>query len=360
MGYRRAGIHRYISELIRHLPASDDYRVTVFSNNSEILAQEGAISIDSSVWPTQRRAARILWEQFALPIAAARQKLDLLHGMAFVAPYLRSCPTVVTVYDLSFLHYPERYPALQRIYLSSQTRRSCRAARRVVVISQSTARDIERWYNIPREKIDIVAPGVGSEFGPIDKERVATFRTEMGLTEPFLLHVGTLQPRKNIPFLVKALAKLKRPRLKLILVGGKGWNFDDIFREVEKHGLESQVEFRGYVPDSELALWYNSAAMTIFPSLYEGFGLPILEAMACGSPVIGANTSSIPEAAGQAALLYEPDDMAALINHIETILDVPPVTARMREDGLKQASNFSWHRAGRQMIAVYDRALEKG
>ncbi len=357
VGYRRAGIHRYISELIRHLQVTGDHRVTVFTNNREIKANRGAISFKNSLWPTEGRLARILWEQLALPLAAARQNLDLLHGMAFVVPYVRPCPTVVTVFDLSFIHYPARFPALQRIYLTSQTRRSCQAARRVVAISESTARDLGSYYGVPKEKIDIVVPGVGSEFGPIEKERVDSFRMEKGLSDPFLLHVGTLQPRKNIPFLVRALAKLKRPRLKLILVGGAGWNYDDIYKEVEMCGLESQVDFRGFAPDAELPLWYNAAAITIFPSLYEGFGLPVLEAMACGAPVIGANTSAIPEAAGQAALLYEPDDMAALINHIETILDLPQVTAKMKEDGINQASKFSWRRAGRKMMTIYDQAL---
>ncbi len=357
VGYRRAGIHRYISEQIRHLRPPDEYKVTVFTNNTETAENEGALTFVSSQWPTERRMARILWEQLALPVVAARQNLDLLHGMAFVLPYARTCPAVVTIFDLSFIHYPERFPALQRIYLTSQTRRSCQAARRIVAISESTGRDLERYYGISNEKIDIVLPGVGREFQLIDRDKVESFRKEKRLTDPYLLHVGTLQPRKNIPFLVKALAKIRRPNLKLILVGGKGWNYDEIYSAVEKYGLKKQVDFRGFVTDTELPLWYNAAAATIFPSLYEGFGLPVLEAMACGSPVIAANTSAIPEVAGQAALLYEPDDLTELIDHIAILLDDPQIAAKMQENGLSQATRFTWQRASQELITVYDRAL---
>jgi glycosyltransferase involved in cell wall biosynthesis len=228
----------------------------------------------------------------------------------------------------------------------------------VVAISESTGRDLERFYGIPNEKIDIVMPGVGREFHRIDRGKVESFRKEKRLSDPFLLHVGTLQPRKNIPFLVKALSEIKRPKLRLILVGGKGWSYDEIYAAVEKFGLENQVDFRGFVADTELPLWYNAAAATIFPSLYEGFGLPVLEAMACGSPVIAANTSAIPEAAGQAALLYEPDDLTELIEHIAIILDDPQHAAKMQENGLNQANRFSWRRASQEMITVYDRALK--
>jgi glycosyltransferase involved in cell wall biosynthesis len=357
VGYRRAGIHRYISQQIRHLQPPDEYRVTVFTNNTETAANEGTLTFVSSKWPTERRMIRILWEQLALPVLAVRQNLDLLHGMAFVLPYVRTCPTVVTIFDLSFIHYPERFPALQRIYLTSQTRRSCQAARRVVAISESTARDLERYYGILNEKIDIVMPGVGREFHLIDRDKVDSFRKEKRLSDPYLLHVGTLQPRKNIPFLVKALAKIRRPNLKLVLVGGKGWNYNEIYAAVEKYGLVKQVDFRGFVADTELPLWYNAATATIFPSLYEGFGLPVLEAMACGSPVIAANTSAIPEVAGKAALLYEPDDLSGLIDHIAIVLDDPQLAAKMQENGLSRANRFSWQRASQEMITVYDRAL---
>jgi glycosyltransferase involved in cell wall biosynthesis len=226
-----------------------------------------------------------------------------------------------------------------------------------VAISESTGRDLERYYGISNEKIDIVLPGVGREFQLIDRDKVESFRKEKRLTDPYLLHVGTLQPRKNIPFLVKALAKIRRPNLKLILVGGKGWNYDEIYSAVEKYGLKKQVDFRGFVTDTELPLWYNAAAATIFPSLYEGFGLPVLEAMACGSPVIAANTSAIPEVAGQAALLYEPDDLTELIDHIAILLDDPQIAAKMQENGLNQATRFTWQRASQELITVYDRAL---
>lgn len=357
-GYRRAGIHHYIAQIINHLPADDPtLQVRVFSHDTADLLPNPSLQIINSRWRTGRPLMRILWEQTAWPLQAARLKLDLIHSMAFVTPLLSPCPTVVTVYDLSFIHYPERFPALQRLYLTSQTRRSCRAARRVVVISESGRHDVRRLYGLPPERIDVVAPGVDDQFRPMTKAEVTAFRQREELAGPFILHVGTLQPRKNIPLLIEALARLGRPELGLALVGGKGWAYEAIFERVTTLGLEQQVRFAGYVPDDDLPLWYNSAALLAFPSVYEGFGLPVAQAMACGTPVVAANTSAIPEVAGEAALLFDPQDVGSLARHIANVLDDPQLAATMQEAGLAQARHFSWQEAGRRMADVYRRAL---
>jgi glycosyltransferase involved in cell wall biosynthesis len=357
-GYRRAGIHHYIAQIINHLPADDPpLQVRVFSHDTADLLPNPSLQIINSRWRTGRPLMRILWEQTAWPLQAARLKLDLLHSMAFVTPFLSPCPTVVTVYDLSFIHYPERFPILQRLYLTSQTKRSCRAARRVVVISESGRHDVRRLYGLPSERIDVVAPGVDDHFRPVARAQVAAFRQREQLAEPFILHVGTLQPRKNIPLLIEALARLGRPGLRLVLVGGKGWAYEAIFERVTTLGLEQQVRFAGYVPDDDLPLWYNAAALLAFPSVYEGFGLPVAQAMACGTPVVAANTSAIPEVAGEAALLFDPQDVGSLARHIANVLDDPQLAATMREAGLAQARHFSWQEAGRRMADVYRRAI---
>jgi glycosyltransferase involved in cell wall biosynthesis len=172
-----------------------------------------------------------------------------------------------------------------------------------------------------------------------------------------LLHVGTLQPRKNLLVLLEALAKIKRPEILLVLIGGKGWFFDEIFERVKALKLEAQVRFTGYVDDEALPLWYNAAAIFVFPSLYEGFGMPILEAIACGTPVIAAETSSIPEVAGEAVLLFEPHDVEVLAEHIQTMLDNPAMMVSMREKGLEQAQQYSLTNSAKKMIAVYEQAL---
>jgi glycosyltransferase involved in cell wall biosynthesis len=210
---------------------------------------------------------------------------------------------------------------------------------------------------VPLARIDVVAPGVTADYRPLPAAEVEAFRRRHALDGPFFLHVGTLQPRKNIPVLLDALARLGRPDAPLALVGGKGWLYDEIFERVRALGLVDRVRFAGYVDDAELPLWYNAAAALIFPSLYEGFGLPIVEALACGAPVIAADTSSLPEAGGTAALYFDPHDPDALAARLATVLDDGALRRRLRQAGPAQAARFSWERAGREMAAVYRRAL---
>lgn len=300
---------------------------------------------------------RIVWEQLVWPWIAWRQQLDLLHGMAFVTPFITPCPTIVTIFDLSFMHYPERYPRLQQRYLATQAARSCRQARRIITIAESGRQDVHRFFKIPLSQIDVVYPGVDAVYRPLPEQEVAAFRQREQLPEQFILHVGTLQPRKNILVLLEALAVMGEAALPLILVGGKGWMFDEIFARVEALGLQDKVRFTGYVPDDDLLLWYNAATLLAFPSVYEGFGLPIVEAMACGTAVIAANASSMPEAAGDAGVLFDPHSPAELAERMVNVLADPARLATMREQGLAQAQKFSWERAGRETAVVYEKAL---
>ncbi|MEZ4510416.1 MAG: glycosyltransferase family 1 protein [Chloroflexota bacterium] len=354
-GYRRAGIHQYMAQVLRHLP--ENGRFAIFTRHPLDFLPDGQFKRLPTGWPTGRRLVRILWEQTAWPWQAWRERVNLLHAMAFVTPMLSPCPTVVTVFDLSFIHTPDSFPRLQRLYLHSQTARSCRQARRVITISESGRQDVAHYFGVPLERIDVVLPGVEPIYRPLPAADVAAFRQREGLPEQFLLHVGTLQPRKNIPVLLEALAQINRPDLPLVLVGGKGWLFDEIFARVQALGLQNRVRFTGYVPDEVLPLWYNAATLLLFPSLYEGFGLPILEAMACKTAVIAANTSSIPEAVGNAGLLFDPHNPAQLAEQILSVLDDPAQLATMQQRGLAHAQLFSWERAGRETAVVYQRAL---
>ena len=359
-GYRRAGIHHYISQLLGNLSYGESgLRFTVFTNNRADLGSLPKDLVVSTNWPTQRPLARIMWEQLAWPLAATRHKVDLLHSMAFVTPLIQPLPTVVTVYDLSFIHHPRRFPTLKRVYLTSQTRRSCQKAKRVMTISESGRQDVHHYYDVPLDRIDIVSPGVGQHFSPRPEVEVDAFRHREQLAPRFFLHVGTLQPRKNIEVLIDAFAELRQPDLELVLVGGKGWSYENIFAHVGDLGLAEKVRFAGYVSDADLPLWYNAATALVFPSVYEGFGLPVIQAMACGTPVIAANTSAIPEAAGGAALFFNPPNMSALVEHMASVLDDPQIVVTMRQQGLIQARQFSWQRAGQQLLASYRRALNE-
>lgn len=355
-GYRRAGIHHYISQILNHLPLGGDIAYTVFTQPEAGWHRPG-LAQQLSKWPTEKRWLRILWEQWAWPLAAWRERLDLLHSLAFVSPLLSPCPTMVTVYDLSFITFPDRFPRLQRLYLASQTRRSCHQARRVTTISDSGRDDLQRLFGLPLTKIDVIRPGVDPLFCPQPEAVIQAFRHKQSLPNQFILHVGTLQPRKNIPTLLKALAALHRPEIPLVLVGGRGWLYEEIDATIEKLNLQQQIIFAGYVPDEQLPLWYNAASLLVFPSVYEGFGMPIIQAMACGTPVIAANNSAIPEATGQAALLFEPYQVNHLTNHLQDVLNNPNLALTLRQQGFQQARQFSWERSGREMAESYRQAL---
>ncbi|PIE80433.1 MAG: glycosyl transferase family 1 [Chloroflexi bacterium] len=354
-GYRRAGIHHYIAQVLNHLPQQADYEYVVFTRSEEALCARDDFTLHSSRLPTESRSVRLLWEQLVWPWQA--RKLDLMHSMAFVVPFGAVGPTVVTVYDLSFLHFPEQFPALQRWYLTSQTRRSCRAARRVITISESSKQDIHDYFGVPLSQIDVVVPGVNGRYQPLPPEQIATFRQANQLPAQFILHVGTLQPRKNIPILLEALAMLEDETIHLVLAGGKGWLYDEIFAQIKALDLGERVLFPGYVADEDLPLWYNAASLFAFPSVYEGFGMPVVEAMACGTPVVASTASSIPEAVGQAGLLFDPQDAEELAGRIASVLHDSDLSATMRAKGLQHASRFSWEEAGRETAVVYQQVL---
>lgn len=357
-GYRRAGIHRYIAQILHHLPREESGpKYVVYTNQRKELAGRADVTAVSTWLPTQRRLARILWEQIIWPWQAHRHRLDLLHSMAFVTPLFSPIPAVVTVFDLSFMHKPESFPSVQRNYLATQTRRSCRRARRVITISQSARDDVHRFFDVPLSRIDVIYPGVDEQYRPATAAQIDAFRRRKGLPSRYILHVGTLQPRKNLPRLVEAFSRLADTAVHLVFVGGKGWLYEEIFQRVAALNLTDRVHFAGYAPDEELPLWYAAADLFVFPSVYEGFGMPVVEAMACGAPVLAANAASIPEAVGSAGQLFDPHDVDDLARRMANVLNNDALSATMRQRGFQQAQQFSWQRAGLETAVVYQKAL---
>lgn len=353
--YRSAGIHQYIHNLLKHLPeAAPEFDFTIFVGAGQL--ELSRARIQHSRWPTQRPLVRIVWEQLVQPLVLARLRPDLLHSLAFASPLLNPTPAVVTVYDLSFRLFPENFPATQRLYLSALTTHSCRRARRVIAISESTKRDVSRLLNVSVDRVDVAYPGVEPRFRPLPRAEVEAFRQRAGLPERFILYLGTLEPRKNLSSLVASFANLqsKISNLKLILAGAKGWHYAGLFAQVESLGLTDRVHFPGYVPAEELPLWYNAAAVFAYPSTFEGFGMPVLEALACGRPVVTTNVSSLPEAAGEAALLVPPGDVAALTEALRRALnDDGALAAR----GPAHAARFTWRSTAQATAAGYRKAL---
>jgi glycosyltransferase involved in cell wall biosynthesis len=298
-----------------------------------------------------------LWEQLAQPWELSRLRPSLYHGLAFVSPVFSAVPSVVTVYDLSFRRMPDRFPPAQRLYLSAFTAWSCRRARRVIAISESTRADLVRLLGLPPDRVDVAYPGVEAVYRPLPAGEVEAFRARRGLPEAFVLYLGTLEPRKNLAQLVRAYAALRasQPGLTLVLAGAKGWWYAELFQLVQTLQLENCVLFPGFVPTDEKPLWYNAAAAFAYPSAYEGFGLPVAEALACGRPVVTTSVSSLPEAGGPAALLVPPGEVEALADALRRALtQTPDELAR----GPAHAARFRWEATAAETVRSYRRALQ--
>ena len=351
-GYRNAGVSQYIHALLRTLPAADaDLAYTALVDAAAADRFPGW-QVRRSRLPGNRPPLRILWEQGLQPAVLWRIKADLLHAPVNVGPLARPCPLVVTVHDLSFCLFPETFRPGQRFYQTILTRWTARHAERVIAVSESTRADLVRLFGVPRDRITVVPNGVDPAYHPLPPETVAEFRRQKGLPERFLLCVATMEPRKNLPRLLEALARVPDAP-PLFLCGGRGWYYQEIEATIERLGLGDRVHRPGFIPQQELPLWYNAAAWFIYPSLYEGFGLPALEALACGTPTIVSRASSLPEVVGDAAVLIDPYDVQALADTLADALSNAPLAATLRQAGPQRAASFSWVRTARETAAVY-------
>ena len=313
--YRNGGVSRYIRYLLNELakqPGKHEY--TVFVNGQEIVeklsAQHAQITYVPATWSESQPAARVAWEQLTLPSLIRQKHIDVLHSPVNVLPVLlpQCCAGVVTLHDLAFLRFPNVFTRSKRLYHQMFTVRSIRQASMVIAVSESTKKDAVDLIGVPSERVKTVYPCIDARFSSAYKdEELQIFREKQGLADGYLLYLGTLEPRKNITTLIEAYAQLRKAYAiheKLVLAGGKGWLYDAIFERVEQLGLSSEVLFAGFVADSELALWYSAASAFVFPSLYEGFGIPVAEALACGVPVITSNVSSLPEVRSWHSTMY--------------------------------------------------------
>ncbi len=361
-GYRSAGIARYIFNLISALPeAAPEFELHAFTGEADAQEALRTLQVHLTRWPTFSPVVRILWEQAIWPAELMRHRFALVHALAFVSPFISFDPSIVTVYDLSFVLYPDYFRPLNRLYLKWGTRMSVARARRVIAISESTRRDLVRVMKVDPSKIDVVTPGVEPEFfAEGEGDTVEAFRRSKGLPEHFLLYVGTLEPRKNIPAMVRAFVRARsRCNLphRLVVAGGRGWKDQEITRALEEAG--PAVIQPGFIPQTELPLWYRAADAFIYPSQYEGFGMPPLEALAAGTPVITSNLSSLPEAVGDAALLVDPHDESAIEDAIVQALTNEELRRDLSARGRARAQAMTWARAAQATAEVYRRALAK-
>ncbi len=298
-----------------------------------------------------------LWTHLRLSWEMLRRPPDLLFVPAHVLPLVHPRRSVVTIHDLGFLSHPEAHTRGQNLYLRWSTRHNARAAAHILADSEATRRDLVRHYRTPPEKITVVYPGRDESLAPVtDPAALAAVRRRYGLTGPYLLYVGTLHPRKNLLRLLRAFHRLRPAarNLQLVLAGKKGWLYDEIFAQVRDLGLGDRVLFPGYVPAEDLPALLGGATAFVYPSLYEGFGFPVLEAMACGTPVVCSNVSSLPEVAGDAALLVDPLDVEALASALARVVDDEGLRRELRARGFEQVRRFSWRRCAEQVLAVLE------
>ena len=369
--YRQAGVSRYIAELLRAFAsdaaAADDHDYLAFVGPEAVppdflpVATTGRLRFVHSRLPTTNPLARIAWEQALGPVAAARARLDLVHGPVNALPLAAPGRGIVTIHDLAFLAHPGALSAARRRYLTVLTALSARRAARIIAVSAFTRDEIVRRLRVPASTVAVVHNAVDPAFAPLPAAEIARFRAERRLPETLILCVGTLEPRKNLTGLLDAFARLApRTVAELVIVGGQGWLYDEALARVDALGLTGRVRFTGFVPDEELPRWYNAATVFVYPSLYEGFGLPPLEALACGAPTVTGAGTAMAEIVGDAALLVDPRDPAALAAALARLLDDPALRATLRERGPRQAAPFTWSRAAAATRAVYDEVLARG
>ena len=364
---QRAGIGRYTRELVGALLALVG-QDGILPHQYIIFAATGGLSIENWRLEIGRDHAQFrtlpisdewlarLWHRARLPIPveAITGPLDVFYSPDFVLPPTRrTTRTLLTVHDLSFLRYPEAFVPKLRRYLMRVVPRSVARANLVLADSAHTRSDIVSLLGVPPDKVQVLYSGVHPRFRPQPEPGEAErIRARYGLDErPYVLSVGTVQPRKNYVRLIRAFARLE-PNAQLVIAGGRGWLYEDIFAEAEKHS--NCVRVLGFVGEADLPALYRNAALFAFPSLYEGFGLPVLEAMACGVPVVCSHTSSLPEVAGDAALLVDPLDTDGLAKAMARVLEDAELRREMIARGLEQAARFTWERAARQLLGTFE------
>ena len=341
-GYRQTGVSRYIGELLDAMePLLDETdELAVFGRRIAPIAR--------------RPLARIVWEQSILPVTALWQRVDVLHGPLNIIPLAMHAPTVVTVHDLAFLHFPGQLPRARRAYMIAATRLSAGNADRVIAVSERTAADLAAWLPHVQDRIAVIPEAPSPAIERVSGDALDEFKVRSSIGRPYVLAVGTLEPRKNLPFLLRAFAAVSdRFPHDLVLVGPEGWMTGEFHQTLEGLNLGDRVRMTGFVSDQDLGGWYSGADLFVFPSTYEGFGLPTVEAMRCGAPLLVSDSSCFPEVVGGDGMLVSPTDQAAWSDALVAVLTDRTLNAHLRERSLAGAARFSWERTASETLRVY-------
>jgi glycosyltransferase involved in cell wall biosynthesis len=356
-GRNRTGTENYALHLIRAMVAeADAHDFRLYFNApppAGLFPTSSHLSYRVIPWPR-------LWTHVRLSLELTRRRPDVLFVPSHVMPLVCPVPAIVTVHDLGYLAYPEAHGRFDRWYLDWTTRRHIRVAAHLLADSEATRQDLIRHYGADPNRITVVYPGLDPAFRPIDDpDQLATVQSRYGISSEYLIHVGTLQPRKNLDRLLDAFDRIDNSQLtidnsqfQLVLAGKSGWLAGDLVARAR--AMPDRVRLLGHVDQQDLPALISGARALVMPSLYEGFGFPVLEAMACGTPVVASNVSSLPEVAGDAALLVDPHDTDALADALARILTDEGLRAELRRRGLQRARQFTWQRAARRTLTILE------
>ncbi len=359
----RSGVGNYVLHLLRGLyrvaPEEDFFLLGQAQNLAVIGGELAPHLFYNTPLSHENHPLGDIWEHFWLPRVLRQNRVEVLHGPATLVPLCgrSSYATVVTIHDLVAFLFPETIPRKYAMYMRWLLARVVRRAQRIISVSENTKRDLVDILGVDPAKVSVVYEAAHPGFRPIaDRALLAATARRYGLSGPFIYHVGNIEPRKNLVRLIKAYLILRETtghRVQLAITGQKGWLTGRLFKSLGGIDVHDDVISTGYVPHEDLPLLMNAAEAFVFPSLYEGFGLPVLEAMSCGTPVVTSDISSLPEIVGRSAVLVDPYREEAIAEGIRRVLEDTALRERLKREGIERAGLFSWERAARETLTVY-------
>lgn len=357
------GIENYIFNLILNLKKTDKVNnYFIFFEKDRKIPDEFCCSTDNFKtvipdFPTKNEIQRIFLNQFLMNSYIRNEKLDLFHEPFFASQFFKNCPTIITIYDISYYIHPEFFNFKTRMYFNFLVPRSIKRSDCIITISDSAKKDIVDYLKIDPDKIEVVYAGCDPFFHKINDEAGADkIKVKYKIFKDYILYVSYISPKKNLLNLINAFNIFRKEYkydIKLVIAGGKGWNSEQVFELVKILKLEKEVIFTGHVPKEDLLVLYNYALSFVYPSIYEGFGIPILEAMACGCPVITAQSSSLPEISGNAALYVNPFDVEDISSAIFKLLDNDGLRKILIERGFENIKRFNWEQTAIKTLNIY-------
>ena len=359
IGSQNGGNQTYYHELVRALAETprEHHFILYYTKRGALtsIGEQDSVRL-TRLWPSHR----LLRIPLTLPWLAQHDRLDIFHAQ-YIVPPLLNCKTVTTIPDIAYEHFPQFFPFQQKAWLKTLVPRSARRADHIITVSEHSKRDLIGTYGIEEHKITVTYEGAGAAFRPIDRQQAKhRLAHRYQIVDDFILYVGRLQARKNIGRLVGAYSRLRKSGYghKLVLVGKADSPFQPVLSRIRELRLENDILLRGYVPDEDLPCFYSAADVFVYPSFYEGFGLPVLESMACGTPVVTSQGSSLDEIAGNAALFIDPLDEQSITDALKQLLGDPQLARRLAQDGLRRSRKFSFRTAAQQTIDVYERVMQ--